>query len=154
VDNRTYTDEKHVFFKYPNTQIPKHPKKSEIPGSNDDSRFNAETRRWKEKIKGELKNSGIEKSFYLVPQFLSSFFNFSLRLRVSAVKTQLEFSHGYLKLVANRSSSFYAPSIMDTNYWGLWCVPVGLLLFLPALIAAVKAKPEDPTKHSKLPPPK
>ena len=81
-------------------------------------------------------------------------FVFSLRLRVSAVKTQLEFSHGYLKLVANRSSSFYAPSIMDTNYWGLWCVPVGLLLFLPALIAAVKAKPEDPTKHSKLPPPK
>lgn len=44
---------------------------------------------------------------------------------------------------------------MDTNYWGLWCVPVGLLLFLPALIAAVMTKPGgDPTKHSKTEPPK
>jgi len=37
---------------------------------------------------------------------------------------------------------------MDTNYWGLWCVPLGLFIcFGPALIAAALAKPGDPTKR-------
>jgi hypothetical protein len=32
---------------------------------------------------------------------------------------------------------------MDTNYWGLWCVPLGLLLgFGPALFAAAFHKPD------------
>lgn len=43
---------------------------------------------------------------------------------------------------------------MDTNYWGLWCVPLGLTIcFAPALIAAVltKPKPDDSGKdeHAK-----
>jgi hypothetical protein len=33
---------------------------------------------------------------------------------------------------------------MDTNFWGLWCVPLGLLLgFTPVLIATVLTKPND-----------
>ncbi|MDB6023573.1 MAG: hypothetical protein JWQ04_3430 [Pedosphaera sp.] len=33
---------------------------------------------------------------------------------------------------------------MDTNYWGLWCVPLGLAIcFGPALIAAVLTRPDD-----------
>lgn len=32
---------------------------------------------------------------------------------------------------------------MDPNYWGLWCVPLGLVIcFAPALIAAVLTRPE------------
>lgn len=45
---------------------------------------------------------------------------------------------------------------MDPNYWGLWCVPLGLVIcFTPAVIAAILTKPGgDPTKHSKTEPPK
>ena len=33
---------------------------------------------------------------------------------------------------------------MDSNYWGLWCVPLGLVIcFTPALIAAALTKPHD-----------
>jgi hypothetical protein len=40
--------------------------------------------------------------------------------------------------------------IMDTNYWGLWCVPLGLAIcFAPALIAAALTKPRDPANDDK-----
>ena len=36
---------------------------------------------------------------------------------------------------------------MDPNYWGLWCVPLGLAIcFGPALVATLMTKPKDPTK--------
>jgi hypothetical protein len=41
---------------------------------------------------------------------------------------------------------------MDSNYWGLWCVPLGLVLcFGPALVAAAFFPPDDPDadKHGK-----
>jgi len=37
---------------------------------------------------------------------------------------------------------------MDSNYWGLWCVPLGLVIcFAPALIATVFTKPGSPIKN-------
>lgn len=39
---------------------------------------------------------------------------------------------------------------MDPNYWGLWCVPLGLAIcFTPALIAAVLTKPKDGTDEER-----
>lgn len=39
---------------------------------------------------------------------------------------------------------------MDTNYWGEFCVPLGLVLcFGPALIAALLTRPEKPEGDKK-----
>jgi len=39
---------------------------------------------------------------------------------------------------------------MDTNYWGLWCVPLGLLIgFGPALVAAALHRPNTPKIEEK-----
>jgi hypothetical protein len=39
---------------------------------------------------------------------------------------------------------------MDVNYWGLICVPLGLVLcFGPALVAAVLTRPEKPDADKK-----
>jgi hypothetical protein len=55
-----------------------------------------------------------------------------------------------LKNIVNGGIRHYRPTIMDTNYWGLWCVPLGLAIcFWPALIATIFTKPADPTEHSK-----
>jgi hypothetical protein len=41
---------------------------------------------------------------------------------------------------------------MDTNYWGLWCVPLGLAIcFGPALIAAALTRPEKTDSKSDKP---
>jgi hypothetical protein len=39
---------------------------------------------------------------------------------------------------------------MDVNYWGLICVPLGLVLcFGPALVAAALEKPKNPDADKK-----
>jgi hypothetical protein len=42
--------------------------------------------------------------------------------------------------------------IMDTNYWGLWCVPLGLAIcFGPALVAAALCRPDKTDSNSDKP---
>lgn len=52
--------------------------------------------------------------------------------------------------IAKISSVSYFRIIMDTNYWGLWCVPLGLVIgFGPALIAAALHRPKQPDVDQK-----